>query len=387
MKQIVCSYVYNVYEGGSRLKKIVILLLCIIILQACKGIETNIPEVMEQEKENTIPPETEVVEQTATSIPSISVENNAFHSVLGWMSNEEIVFVFTEKGQWSVRLYNVSTNSWRTIYTTTTPIIQGVIHPSKEMIILHTSKNSSSAEIQFLHKNGVILQSLSFESAEIYMDWHPTNPNLVVFSTFYEDWTYNTFVYDGATQELTSIETENPFVKWYDEDNLMVFKWADSSLDGSELLLYSISDSTLVSTGEEKVLDVTNIGEAMLYVLINEEEMQYEYRLEHLNNTKVVKWTAPAVSNYSEWVIPSISIVSPREFFILNAKKYRNQDDISQRSILSQTSLAGPQALGELEEQPIFCSPNGETCLGGYAKENWIQTKPLKEKQWIHFKE
>ena len=368
------------------LKKIVLLLFCIIFLQGCIETETSIPKV-EKENEVKIPFDTEVVEKTDQAIPSILLDNNAFHSVVGWMSNEEIVFIFTENGQWLVRSYTVPTNTWQTIYTTSTPIIQGTIHPSKEMILLHTSKDSSSAEIQFVHKNGVVLQSLSFESAEIYMDWHPTNPNLVVFSTFYEDWTYSTFVYDSSTQELMSLEIENPFVKWYDEENLMVFRWSDSGLDGSELLLYSILDGTLKPTGEEKILNVTNIGEAMLYIQINEEKKQFEYRLEALNGSEQLEWVTPAVSNYSEWVTPSMSIVSPKELMLLHAKEPRNQDDISQKSILSKISLAGQQILGEIEEQPISCSPNAETCLGGYAEENWIQTNPLKEEKWIHLNE
>lgn len=369
------------------MKKIVILLFCISFLQACTDFKTNIPKV-EQDNEVKIPSDIREVEKPSVQeTPSILLDNNAFHSVVGWMSNDEIVFIIAEKGQWLVRSYTVSTNSWRTIYTTTTPIIQGTIHPSKEIILLHTSKDSSSAEIQFLHKNGFVLHSLSFESAEIYMDWHPTNPNLVVFSTFYEDWTYSTFVYDGSTQELTAIDIEDPFVKWYDEQNLMVFRWSDTSLDGSELWLYSILDGTLKSTGEEKVLDVTNIGEAIVYVQINEVKKQFEYRLEGVNGTKSFEWITPAVSNYSEWVIPSMSIVSPTEFILLNAKKSRNLDDVGQKSIISKYSLDGQQILGEMDEQPISCSPNAEVCLGGYTKENWIQTNPLVEKKWIYINE
>ncbi|WP_093060663.1 hypothetical protein [Psychrobacillus sp. OK028] len=366
------------------MKKIVLLLFFTVFLHACSEMKASIPE-KEQVVEDKITFENEVVEKTNQDIPSMLLNNNDFHSVIGWMSNEEIAFIFVEKGQWLVKTYTVPTNTWKTIYTTTTPIIQGTIHPLKEMILLHTSKDSSSAEIQFLHKNGFVTQSLSFESSEIYMDWHPTNPNLVVFSTFYEDWTYSTFVYDGETQALSSIDIENPFVKWYDEDHLSVYRWAESGLDGSELFLYSIKDKTLKATGEDKVLDVTNIGEAIVYVQINEEEKQLEYRLESLNGSNKLEWTAPAVSNYSEWVIPTMSIVSSDEFMLLNATESRNQDDTSQKSILSKISLDGQVILGEVGEQPISCSPNGETCLGGYSKENWINTNPLKVEKWIYF--
>ena len=351
------------------------------------GVETSNPK-KEPTTDSEIPSDVGEVGHPSNQVkPSVLLDNNAFHSVVGWISNEDIVFIIVEKGQWLVRTYSISTNSWKTLYTTTTPVIQATIHPSKEMILLHTSKDSSTAEIQFLHKNGYIIQSLSFESAEIYMDWHPTNSNLVVFTTFYEDWTYNTFVYDGATQDLKSIEIENPFAKWYDEENLMVFRWSDSGLDGSELLLYSNKDGTLKATGKERILDATNIGEALLYIHVNEENKQFEYHLEDLKGNEKFEWVTPAVSNYSEWIIPSLSIVSPKTFILLNAKESRNQDDPSQMSILSKISLEGQQILGEIEEQPISCSPNGDICLGGYAKENWIQIEPTEVDKWIFLNE
>ncbi|MEI4770908.1 hypothetical protein WAX74_14895 [Psychrobacillus sp. FJAT-51614] len=368
------------------MKRIGILIVFILLLQACT--ETKIP-VKEQVK-TPITEEVSVPENTSPSltkeIPSISMASSSFHSVIGWLSNDDIAFVLMDKGQWTVQSYSVSHDTWKVIYTSSLPIIQASIHPNKELILLHTSNNSSSAEVQIIHKNGYLVQSLTFESDELYMDWHPTNQDLIVFTTFYEDWTFNTFVYDGSTQKLQAIEVENPFVKWYDEEHLMVFRGSESSLDGYELMLYSIQDKSLKETGITHLVDVQNLGESLLYIQINEPKNIYEYRLQDkLEN--FIEWTSPAISNYSEWVIPTISIVNTDELFIIKPIQAGNIDEIEQKGVLSFFSMEGEQELGEISTQPIDCAPNRETCLAGYEKDHWIQIKPFEEQRWLQLKE
>lgn len=374
--------IYN--KRGSRLKKIGMLLICLFLLQACEEsypqVENNGPNSIEKVPQSV--PGNQVATPTK-KIPLLKLNRSTFHSVIGWMSNDEILFILTEDGDWTVQSYNLSTETWKTIYRTNTPIIQGTIHPSKEMILLHTSSNSSSAEIQLIHKNGYVVQSLSFESAEIYMDWHPTNPDLIVFSTFYDDWSYSTFVYDGSSQQLKSIEVENPFVKWYDEHRLMVFKWGDSSLDGSDLLLYSTADGGTESTEFQHVLDVQNLGNTMVYVQINEKQGKFEYHMEQSETGQYFDWTSPAVSNYSEWVVPTFSVVHPNQLIAIRSKAAGNVDEFDDKGVLSSYSLDGEKRLGEIVDQPLDCSPNGEVCLGGYEKENWIQLNPFNEQAWL----
>ncbi|GGA32077.1 YqgU-like beta propeller domain-containing protein [Psychrobacillus lasiicapitis] len=370
------------------MKRVVILILCLFFLQACKekNIQIEIPDSTGNvEAPQSLP--SDVDNAPSKKIPTLQFDRSVFHSVIGWLSDDEILFILMENGEWTVQSYTLSTETWKSIYATKTPIIQGEIHPGKEMILLHTSSNSSSAEVILLHKDGYVLQSLLFESAEIYMNWHPENPNLIAFTTFYEDWTYDTFIYDGTTQNLKTIEVDNPFIKWYDDNRLMVFKWNESSLDGSDLLLYSIKDEVLEETDWNHLLDVQNLGKSMLYITINEQKDLFEYRLEEKETSRVFEWTSPAVSNYSEWVVPNMSVVQPDKLIILQSKKAGNLDEYTDKSVLSSISLDGAKQFGELGDGPIDCSPNGAVCLGGYEKENWIQLDPFQEQAWLELKE
>jgi len=363
-------------------------MLCLFLLQACKekNIQIEIPDsTINVEAPQSFPVDVEIA--PSKKIPTLQLDRSVFHSVIGWMSDDEILFIIMENGEWTVQSYTLSTETWKSLYATKTPIIQGEIHPGKEMILLHASSNSSSAEVLLLHKDGYVAESLFFESAEIYMNWNPENPNLIAFSTFYEDWTYDTFIYDGTTQNLKEIEVVNPFIKWYDDNFLMVFNWGESSLDGSELFFYSIKDEALEETSLDHVLDVQNLGASMLYITVNEQQHLFEYRLEEKETNRVYEWTSPALSNYSEWIVPNISIIQPNQLIIIQSKKSGNMDEFTDKSVISSISLDGTKQLGELAAGPIDCSPSGEICLGGYEKENWIQLNPFKEQIWLELKE
>ena len=368
------------------LKKALLFIFCILLLQACK----------ETEKKLVVSPDNSLNHHTSESemdttaskvdVPSIHIERTKFHSVLGWLSDEEILFVLVDKGEWILKSYSVTKEEWKEIYRTNKPVIQGMIHPNKEMIILHTSNNSSSAEVLLLHTNGVVEQSLSFESAELYMDWHPTDPNLIAFTAFYDDWSYNSLVYNGHTKDMQAIDVDNPFVKWLDKENLMVFDWDSSSLDGSNLKRYSIVDHSLKNTEWSKIIDVLNLGESLLYIQVDEENMEFKYHLVN-NNGKSFDWTSPAVSNYSEWVVPTISIISSNSLIAFQSKEKGNKDEAKEKSIIGKYSLEGKKQYGEIVERPIDCSPNGEICLGGHEKEQWIDLNTLKEYKWLNIME
>ena len=361
------------------MKKIVAILMLVSLLQACT--ETPTKPVIDKP---TSPSENK---NPTREIPSISLKSSSTPSIIGWLTNDEIAFVTHDNGEWSVQSYTISTDSWREVYRTVQPIIQAFIHPNKKEILLHTSINSTTAEVQIIHIDGYLIQSLTFESDELYMDWHPTNPDLIAFSAFYEDWTYDTFVYDGSTQALETIEVPNPFVKWYNENQLMVLEAQESSLDGNDLLLYDLSDQTLQDTGISHLVDVQNLGESMLYISINEAQKQYEYGLQKNDTNESVEWTSPAVSNYSEWVIPSYSALDSTNLVLKKAQASGNVDEIDSQENLVLITFEGESELGSTETGPIDCSPDGEVCLGGYEKEKWIQLKPLKEAVWLHIEE
>jgi len=320
-------------------------------------------------------------------IPTVQLDRSTFHSVIGWLNDDEILFVLLADGNWTVQAYSTTNDSWRTIYETEVPIIQGEIHPTKEMIMLHVSNHSSSAEIRLINTDGVLQQSLHFESAEMYMSWHPTNPQLIAFSAFYDDWSFNSFVYNGEQQDLVSIEVENPFIKWYDEEHLMVFEWKDSSLDGSKLSLYSIKQKQLKETEWKNILDVIYLGEAYLYIQIDEQSENFLYQLINKNSNETQEWTTPAVSNYSEWVIPNISILYPNKLFITKPTEGGNMDALNQQNVLTSYSVNEEKEFGQVSDLPIDCSPNGKVCLSGYEKEQWIQLEPFKGEEWLEVKE
>ncbi len=369
-------------------KLCIILLLCFISLVGCEEEPLDVGEkVKNAEEPSLIHPPKDHLSAPKQEVPNLQLDRSSFHSIIGWLNDKEILFVLVEKGKWTVQAYSIDSGNWRVIYETDTPIIQVELHPSKSMLMLHTSKNSSSADVLLVNIDGELEQSLHFESAEMYMNWHPTNPQLIVFSAFYEDWSFNSFVYDGETKNLEAIDVENPFVKWYDDQHLMLFEWKESNLDGSDLVLYSIKEKEKKETKWKNMLDVIYMGDTYLFIQIDEEAKEFRYELTNKDSAEKFEWITPALSNYSEWIIPNLSILSPNQVMMLQPTKGGNVDSIQQENILTNYSLSGKKELGKIESLPIDCSPSGDVCLGGYEKQIWIQTEPFQEKNWVEIDE
>ena len=67
----------------------------------------------------------------------LQVDRDEFQFVLGWLSNEEILYVKYMNGQYVIHSYNIHTGKELPIYSSEMPIIQGDISPSREFLFLH----------------------------------------------------------------------------------------------------------------------------------------------------------------------------------------------------------------------------------------------------------
>lgn len=355
-------------------KVIAILSVILLILAGCAGKEDDFTKKIEK-KSPDIKKE-EVIKKLTADLAN-------FHFVADWLTNTEIVFVEKDTGVYFVKSFNIRTGEMKILYEESSIIIDVFIHPSKEQLLIHTTDNPASGTVKIISLDGVVQHEVTIESSELEIEWNDIDPSLILMTAFYEDWTYDVFLYDGVENDVRLIPLENPFPKWLGTEKIILTDISGHALDGGELYIYDRLSGRQKSADTNGVIHYDTYKESLLLMQISEDE-KMTYKILDENQSILSEWQMPAVSNYSEWVIPEIHWVSNDHIVLASAESEGQQDELKEPYQLVQV-VEGEQELiiKEVLAGPLTCSPDGEKCLMGYTFEKLIDIKSKEETFWL----
>ncbi len=126
----------------------------------------------------------------------------------------------------------------------------------------------------------------------------------------------------------------------------------------------------------------------LLTIQIADENLA-QYKIVEKGQTEKAAWMMPAVSNYSEWVFPDAVWLSNTSIVLPATEKGGQLDQLQESYKLVRVTDGEQEVLIEdgVTMGRLFCSPNGQMCLTGYATENLINLKTKKETVWLEFPE
>ena len=84
----------------------------------------------------------------------------------------------------------------------------------------------------------LIQDEIEVASTELAIEWNDLNPSSVLLTAFHEDWTFDLFLYNGEHRYLGLLEIEDPFPKWFGENQIAIGYVEDHILDGGEIHIY-----------------------------------------------------------------------------------------------------------------------------------------------------
>lgn len=323
----------------------------------------------------------EEVENKAAVFQTLEVESSKFHFVVGWLNDSEIVFVEKEENDYYLKTFNVNTGKIDTVFKESMIIVDAIIHPNKEMILLHTSTNSTSANVKMISLEGIVLDEISIASSELAIEWNDLDPNLILLTAFYQDWTYDVFLFSGQEEELKTLFLEDPFPKWLGSQILTVHI-PEHPLDGGSLHLYDWASEIIEPLPYDDIVHFDTNGNSLLIVQIVNGKA--EYQIIDQEGTVLNTWTLPAVSNYSEWVFPDIAWIDHETIITLATKGGGELDNLSEPFMLVKLE-AGEQVILSHDSNltSLKCSPDGEKCLTGNSSEKLIDIMEQEEFTWL----
>ncbi|BAQ11368.1 hypothetical protein OXB_2897 [Bacillus sp. OxB-1] len=350
-------------------------------LAGCKG------EPVEQAEESPVitePPEQQV-EEVNRNLHQLDVDLESFHFVADWLSDEEVVYVEKKEDLYEVKTFNMTTGAIETIYEDPSIIIDVLIHPSKEFLLIHTSDNPLSATVKILSMEGTVEDEIVVESSELGIEWNDSDPYQILLTAFHEDWSFDLFLYDGHENYLELVELEDPFPKWFGKNSIAFSHVEDHALDGGTIQIYD------PATGNQRDLELSDIvyfdtyRDSLLVVRIDEKD-EAVYTWMETDGTIRHQWKLPAVSNYSEWVISEIAWVADDELFLISPETGGLIDELQSPMQLIQMKGRQQKVVAEDVEAVLpRCSPSGKRCLTGFTSETLIHTETGEKEAWLLF--
>ncbi|MEX3621790.1 YqgU-like beta propeller domain-containing protein [Viridibacillus arvi] len=354
-----------------------LVLACAIFLVGCNK-EASLPN-LDADSNN---PKAVEQKRVATEVLDYSMKTEDLHSIVGFLSETTILYVAYESESFHLVTYNLITGEKEKIYSEKDQIIQVMIHPSKKQIIVQSSEHSSSATVKMISLKGKILHSVDIQSSELSIMWNPNNPQLVAFTAFQGDFSYQCYVFDGEQEKLHKINPSNPFLVWQSEDILLYNRWTARQLNGGKIVQLNWKTGREQQTDLKKVVYLDAEKDARLTVQIDFETEQFSYLLK--NKNKEITWQAPALSNYSQWFVPDLVWLEDQSVIAIIPTEGGLLDNYSGKFKLMKISEEKVEELITLDEYTmISCSPKGSLCLYGNDLEQVMSFEPYKKKKWL----
>lgn len=359
---------------------LVVCLLLLVIAGCTKQPSRSVTPKTQQQ----LPPINEQAKQPKKEVPQYVSSSQTFHFVVDWLNSSTIMFVEKHEQTYQLKTFQVNTGKTDVLYEDSAIISDVMIHPSKEQILIHTSTNPSSAIIKILQLDGTITDSIELASSEVAIEWNTLDPAQIVFTTFYEDWSFDLFYYNGHNQSLEMLSLPHPFPKWLDSHSLLYVSTPGHALDGGEVYKYDVVEKRQHKEPISNIVYLDTFKETLLTVEMKDETKAL-YTLRGSEGKEFGQWELPAVSNYSEWYISDVSWISERELYTVAGAVSGQLDNLQEKFLLvhwkdgklNQIPLQG-------KPHEIFrCSPDGQYCIRGVFGEIILSTVDGEERRWL----
>ena len=171
----------------------ILFLLCGVLLFGCSNDRrpNTVPESMHNHelKKKEIPL-TFTGEEVMLPIKDLE---GSFFSASGWIDNQTILYI-TETSEGSALFsYNLVNGQSSRLYSSVYSIVSVTVSPNRKNILIHSSPNSSTGLVTVISSSGKMIMSSEIPSNELAIEWNEHKGNLVLITSFTEDWQYHTY--------------------------------------------------------------------------------------------------------------------------------------------------------------------------------------------------
>lgn len=322
----------------------------ILLLASCAPKEEQ-PEQVKREK----------VSQVHT------ISNEQFHFVAGFLTDEEIVYVVKEAEGFELQTFHLQSGETKTIWQSDAPIVDVLFHPAEPVLYVQTATTQYQGNLHIIQSDGQLLRTIDFEGSEIYVALNEREVETFAYTVFADDWSFETFIYDGKERYTRWIETAPFPFPIYWKDSLYGLAEAEHPLEGSAIGKFNEVSETVSIEREGSFIAAFPKGEAMNTMAIDDDEFVYEVNGE--------TYRVPAVSNYGSWVVPPYAWTEDGQLLTLVAEERAELDELLNGWTLVALKDGKQTVVSEglMMQYELKCAPSGQRCLTGERYEEVLQ--------------
>jgi hypothetical protein len=380
-------------RGSGMSRKIVtyiyfIFVFSITLLSGCIDQESSSqPEPQKNDQDQASPP-LDVDDPVQKAIVPLSITEGEFGKISGWLDNETIVY-FTNVGQGSsVFTYELLSGKSTAIYESAHPIISIYLSESKERLLIHSAPSSYEGSMTIIDQKGVVLAEETIISSELTFAWNPFNEDLVLISSFTEDWDFQVLLFDlkiGKSQELI---LPQPIANWLSEDELIYLDWDLNTLAHfAPLVKQKINEHQGEQLKGQNIFQMLSYKNTVATISVSEDQTEAIYSFLTNKLEPIGTFTMPVLTEFADWLVPFYDFYQKERLFYTLKPLTSGEADTYKGGfeLVSYVFAEGKEHLimKGLENKPISLSPNGEYALYGFQFENVIDLQANKMQNLI----
>lgn len=366
------------------------LLLFTLLFTGCEKAEKTdmYPEEDQEDQaaDNSVPPAKNVNDMR---LP-IQIAEGEFYGANGWLSNEIIVYTANTGTTSNLYAYNIFTGEQNLLFESAAPIASVQISPSGQYVLVRSSPDTFEALLTVLDANGKWVITESISAFDLAIEWNPYDENVLIVSSFSEDWNFTSYQFDISASKLEEIEVRDPFGKWAKNDQLLFLDWnSENPSLFAPLIMQSIHGDNETKILENIFQFETTKDSLMTITVPAEKSDQAVYTFMDDNFRELSSFSVPHLTRFSDWLVPYYDWPEKNRFLTFQPL-YSGESDTYAGGfqLVSFDTETGEKdvLMKGMENTPLSCSPNGKLCLAGFYLEKLIvldnkNVLPLVEKE------
>ncbi|MDX8359601.1 MULTISPECIES: hypothetical protein [Bacillaceae] len=311
-----------------------------------------------------------------SAIQPIDVDERSIQTVGDWYDDTTILYITNENEGSTVYKHNIYSGKKEQLYKSSSEISTIKGNHNQSYFLLHTLPTTYEAELVIVDKEGKEVFKWATGSYELNYEWNPYNPELLYVTTFFADWSFETYLLNVSKQSVQENTIDIPFIQWAGIEEVTYLKWNQDEPSYSAPLYeqnlqtkqgrHLIEDVSMYATTNNLLMTITTDGDSIAYYSF--------YQVSPIN--KMTQMEIPLLALYSQWFFPYFDFIESKDEFITfapygsgNYDSYHDDFELITYSVLTGEKKS---ILSNIANLPINMSPNGELCLYGYYNEKII---------------